>query len=312
METKPTNDRFRMRGLLPATFTPLHADGSLNLGVVEPIVEHLIHDGITGLYVCGSTGEGVSLAREERMAAAEAFIAAARGRIPVVVQVGHNSIAEARLLAAHAQSAGAAAISATPPSYFKPPTLAVLVDSMAEVAAAAPRLPFYYYHIPVMTGVTINVAALLRAGGEKIPTLAGLKFSYSAVFDLQAAAGVEDGSYNLLFGSDEMLLSGLCAGAHGAVGTTYNFAAPLFNRIIAAYDACDLPAAQRLQAHAVEMINLILSYGGVGAFKAVMSFFDLDCGPVRLPLVSLSEAEQQALRQGLAAIGFFDWGRGAE
>ena len=306
------SNRFWLNGLLPATFTPLHADGSLNLAVVEPIVEHLIRDGVTGLYVCGSTGEGVSLAREERMAAAEAFITAARGRLPVVVQIGHNSIAEARLLAAHAQSAGAAAISATPPAYFKPPTLAALVASMAEIAAAAPNLPFYYYHIPLMTGVTTNVAALLRAGGEQIPTLAGVKFSYSAVFDLQAAAAVEDGRYNLLFGSDEMLLSGLCAGAHGAVGTTYNFAAPLFNRIVAAYTACDLPTAQRLQAHAVEMINLILGYGGVGAFKAVMSFFDLDCGPVRLPLVALTHAEQQSLRHALAAIGFFDWARGTE
>jgi len=306
------SNRFRLNGLLPATFTPLHADGSLNLAVVEPIVEHLIRDGVTGLYVCGSTGEGVSLAREERMAAAEAFITAARGRVPVVVQVGHNSLAEARLLAAHAQSAGAAAMSATPPSYFKPPTLAALVASMAEIAAAAPNLPFYYYHIPLMTGVTTNVAVLLRAGGEQIPTLAGVKFSYSAVFDLQAAAAVEDGRYNLLFGSDEMLFSGLCAGAHGAVGTTYNFAAPLFNRIIAAYAACDLPTAQRLQAHAVEMIDLILGYGGVGAFKAVMSFFDLDCGPVRLPLIALTDAQQQSLRQDLAAIGFFDWARGTQ
>ena len=124
----PDSNRFWITGLVPATFTPLHPDGSLNLAVVEPMVEHLIREGVTGLYVCGSTGEGVSLAREERMAATEAFVAAARHRVPVVVQVGHNSIAEARLLAAHAQSAGAEAISATPPSYFKPPTLAALVD----------------------------------------------------------------------------------------------------------------------------------------------------------------------------------------
>lgn len=84
------SNRFWLNGLLPATFTPLHADGSLNLVVVEPMVEHLIRDGITGLYVCGSTGEGVSLAREERMATAEAFITAARGHVPVVVQIGHQ------------------------------------------------------------------------------------------------------------------------------------------------------------------------------------------------------------------------------
>lgn len=308
----PDSNRFWITGLVPATFTPLHPDGSLNLAVVAPMVEHLIREGVTGLYVCGSTGEGVSLAREERMAATEAFIAAARHRVPVVVQVGHNSIAEARLLAAHAQAAGAEAISATPPSYFKPPTLAALVDTMAEIAAAAPGLPFYYYHIPGMTGVTPNVAALLRDGSASIPNLVGVKFSHTAVFDMQGALAVEDGRYNLLFGSDEMLLSGLCGGAHGAVGSTYNFAAPLYNRIIGAYSACDMPTAQRLQAHAVEMVNVLVRHGGLPAIKAVMAFLDLDCGPVRLPLVALSAVQQQALRDDLAAIGFFDWGRGKE
>jgi N-acetylneuraminate lyase len=306
------SNRFWMTGLIPATFTPLQPDGSLKLAVVEPMVEQLIRDGVTGLYVCGSTGEGVSLTREERMAATEAFVAATRGRIPIVVQVGHNSIAEARLLAAHAQAAGADAISATPPSYFRPPTLAALVECMAEIAAAAPGLPFYYYHIPGMTGVTPNVAALLREGGGRIPTLAGVKFSHTAVFEMQAALAVEDGRYNLLFGSDEMLLSGLCAGAHGAVGSTYNFAAPLYNRILAAYAACDMATAQRLQAHAVEMVNVLVRHGGNAAIKGVMALLDLDCGPVRLPQVALTGEQQESLRQELDAIGFFRWGRGAE
>lgn len=304
-------NRFWITGLVPATFTPFHADGSLHLDLVEPMVEHLIRDGVTGLYVCGSTGEGISLTREERMETTAAFVAATRKRIPVVVQVGHNSIAEARLLAAHAQHIGADAISATPPSYFKPPTLAALVDCMAEIAAAAPELPFYYYHIPGMTGVTPNVAAFLRDGQARIPSLVGVKFSHTAVFDMQAALAVEDGRYNLLFGSDEMLLSGLAGGAHGAVGSTYNFAAPLYNTIIGAFAARDIAAAQRMQAHAVEMVNVLVRHGGNAAIKAVMAFLDLDCGPVRLPQVALTAAQQQRLRQDLEAIGFFAWGRGA-
>ena len=303
--------RFWITGLVPATFTPFHADGSLNLGLVEPLVEHLIRDGVTGLYVCGSTGEGISLTREERMATSAAFVAATRKRIPVVVQVGHNSIAEARLLAAHAQSVGADAISATPPSYFKPPTLTALIDSMAEIAAAAPDLPFYYYHTPGMTGVTPNIAALVRDGQASIPTLVGVKFTHHPVFNMQAALAVEDGRYNLLFGSDEMMLSGLCGGAHGAVGSTYNFAAPLFNRIIAAFTARDMPTAQRLQAHAVEMVNVLVRHGGNAAIKSVMAFLDLDCGPVRLPQVALTREQQERLRQELNTIGFFVWGREA-
>ena len=152
------------------------------------------------------------------------------------MQVGHNSIAEAWLLAAHAQEVGADAISATPPSYFKPPTQAAFVDCMAEIAAAASDLPFYYYHIPGMTGVTSNVAALLREGKPRIPSLVGVKFSHPAVFDMQAAVAVEDGRYNVLFGSDEMLLSGLAGGRTGRWQHLQLYL-PLFNRIMAAFAA---------------------------------------------------------------------------
>ena len=135
----------RREGLIAATYTPLRSNGSLNLDRVPPLVEHLLGDGVGGLYVCGSTGEGVSLTGDERRAVAEAYTAAAAGRVAVIVQVGHNSLAEARSLAEHAQQIGADAISATCPSYFKISTAELLVDCMAEAAAGAPDLPFYYY-----------------------------------------------------------------------------------------------------------------------------------------------------------------------
>ena len=81
-----------LKGLVAATVTPLHDDGSLNLDQVGPLVERLLKQGVEGLYVCGSTGEGISLTGEERRAVAAAYVGATRQRIPVVVQVGHNSL----------------------------------------------------------------------------------------------------------------------------------------------------------------------------------------------------------------------------
>src|SRR5436190_14860226 len=143
----------------------MRADGSLHLEVVGPMVEQLLRDGISGIYAAGSTGEGVSLTSSERMEVAHAYVQAARGRVPIVIQVGHNSLAEARQLAAHAQRIGAAAISATPPTYFKPETMDALVDCLAEITAGAPGLPFYHYHIPMKTGVGFEMTELLRVGG---------------------------------------------------------------------------------------------------------------------------------------------------
>jgi N-acetylneuraminate lyase len=301
---------FHIHGLVPAVFTPMHMDGSLNLGQIGPIVDQLIAEGVRGLYVCGSTGEGVLLTSEERRAVAEAYVRASAKRIPVIVQVGHNSLAEARGLAEHAQAIGADAISATPPTYFKPESLEMLVRCLSEITAAAPELPFYYYHIPRKTGVEVDAVRFLELCAQKLPSLVGIKYSYFTVFELQACTEVEGGRYNLLFGSDEMLLSGLSAGAHGAVGSTYNFAAPLYQRIIDAFERSDLKEAQRLQGLSVKMIREIMNYEAMPSLKAMMKLIGLDCGASRLPLETLSPDDLEGLRSRLEAIGYFEWGRG--
>ncbi|HSG91756.1 MAG TPA: dihydrodipicolinate synthase family protein, partial [Pseudomonadales bacterium] len=175
-----------IHGLIAATFTPMHDDGRLRLELVPDMVDRLVARGVEGLYVCGSTGEGPLLTGAERRAVADAFVRAAAGRLPVIVQVGHTSLVEARELAEHAQAVGADAISATPATYFKPKTLADVLDGIEAVAGGAPGLPFFYYHIPPITGVDVDVAELLPLAAERVPTLAGVKFSSSLVHEVAA------------------------------------------------------------------------------------------------------------------------------
>ena len=301
-------NRFWITGLVPATFTPMHEDGSLNLAQVQTIVDHLATQQVTALFVCGSTGESAALTTAERQATLEAFVTAATGRIPVIAHVGHTSLAAARLLAAHAQQVGAAAIAALPPFYVKPASVDVLVACMAEIAAAAPELPFYYYHIPGLTGVNLDMVEFLRQGAERIPTLAGIKYSSPTLYEFQACLDAAGGRFNLLFGVDEMLLSGLATGAHGAVGSTYNFAAPLYHAIMQAFAAGELAEAQRLQRLSAQMVRTVVGrYRGAAALKAMMAFAGLDCGPTRLPQVALTPAEIEALHGDLATLGFLEW-----
>jgi N-acetylneuraminate lyase len=301
------NQKLKITGLVPATFTPMHDDGSLNLDMIPALAVRLMNQGASGLYVNGSTGEGVSMTSDERRAAAEAWVEAVEGRIPVIVQVGHNSLAEARGLAAHAQAIGATAISATPPNYFKPKTLDTLIDCMTFVAAGAPDLPYYYYHIPAVTGVDFDMVELLRLGAQRIPTLAGVKYSKPTIFEMQACTLFDGGRYNILFGSDEMLLSGLVGGAHGAVGSTYNYAIPLYQAVIAAYQAEDMVEAQRLQGVAAQLVRPIYRFGGAPALKAVMKIIGLDCGPSRLPQQTLTPAQVDALEREMTELGLFEW-----
>jgi N-acetylneuraminate lyase len=307
------NNNFWIEGIVPAVFTPMRGDGSINFDMIKPMVEHLLADRVSAIYVCGSTGEGPSLSTDERMAVTQAYVDAVSGRIPVIVQVGHNSLKQAYRLAEHAQEIGADALSAIPPVYFKIDSLDTLLLCLAEITAGAPDLPFYYYHIPRLTSVQIDVVEFLRRGAQCLPTLHGVKYSTFTMWEFQACVNLDGGRFNLLFGADEMLLSGLVVGAHGAVGSTYNFAAPLYNRIIAAYHRGDMDEAKRLQGLSVEMIQPINKYGppsnNAPSLKAMMKHLDLDCGPMRLPQISLTEEKQDLLGQDMKAIGFYEWGR---
>jgi N-acetylneuraminate lyase len=299
--------RGQLSGLIAATFTPMLSDGALNLSMAKPIVDHLLASGVSGLYVCGSTGEGPLLTTEERKATAAAYVEAAAGRLPVVVQVGHSSIVEARQLAEHAAQIGADATSAVAPYYFKPSSVNVLVDCLAEIAGGAPKLPFYYYHIPELSGVNVDPVELLARVSAQVPNFAGIKYTAPTTDEYQTLLGAEGGRFCILFGRDEMLLSGLAVGAPGAVGSTYNFAAPLYRRVMAAYQRGDIREAQRWQGCAVAMVRVILRFRGHAGLKAMMSILGLDCGPNRLPVVALNSDEVASMRRELTAIGFFDW-----
>lgn len=292
--------------MIAATFTPLDEKGDLRLEAVSPMVEKLIDWGVEGIFVCGSTGEGPSLATRERMDLTEAFIKAAAGRIRTFVHVGHNSLREAADLAAHAVEAGADFISATPPCYFKIGSVSSLVDCLKQIISAVPEAPFYYYHIPWLTGVELDMVEFLSRAGDELPSLKGIKYTTPKIHEFQACLGYEDGRYDLLYGTDEMMLSALAVGARGFIGSTYNFAAPLYRRITEAYEAGDMSLASSLQYKVIELVRIIVKHGGLPAQKAIMGLLGADCGPARPPLVALEARETGRLERDLEQIGFFE------
>lgn len=295
-----------LTGLLPAAHTPMHGDGNLNLDVIERQAKAFRASGLSGVFVCGTTGEGYSLTLSERMEVAERWNAFAKDNFVLIVNVSHLCLKDCKALAAHAQKIGAYAIAVMAPCFFKPASAEDLALFCAEVAAGAPQLPFYYYHLPAFTGVDIQGFDFLTAAAERIPTLAGMKFTHKNLMDFNRCLAFEGGRFNVLYGHDEMLLSALILGARGAVGSTYNFAAPLFGRIMAAYEAGDLTAARNEQTRACEMISILEQFGGLPAGKAVMKLVGLDCGPPRLPQRDLSARRCEELREELERIGFFE------
>ncbi len=295
----------KLTGLIAAPYTPMLPDGSVNPGIIPDMADHLQKEGVVGVFICGTTGEGASLTVNERMLLAEQWVAHAGDRLAVIVHVGHHSVYEARRLAEHAQSVQADGIAALAPSFFKPASIDSLVSYCAAVAEAAPALPFFYYHIPSMTGITLSMPEFLRAGSKHIPTLSGIKFSASDLMQFHRCATMECGRYTMFFGSDEMLLGALAMGAEGAVGSTYNYAATNYLRMVEAFKQGNMETARRLSGHAVALVEVLLKYGVIRAGKTIMAMRGIDCGEARLPLMPLSAEQKKSLYEDVRALAIF-------
>jgi N-acetylneuraminate lyase len=298
----------RLHGLTAAVHTPLDPAGELHLPAVERQAGHLLAAGVAAVFVGGTAGESHSLTVGERLALAGRWAEVARGtRLRVVVHAGANCLPDARALAAHARQIGAAAVSALAPSHFRPTTLDALAGWCAAVAGAAPGVPFYYYDIPSLTGVPVPAADLLGQAADRVPTLAGAKVSNPDLAAYQRCQRAGGGRFDLPWGVDECLLAAVALGAAGGVGSGYNFAAPVFGRLLAAAAAGDLPAARAEQRRAAELADLVAGAGGLAAGKAVMGFLGVDVGPPRPPLVPLTSDAAARLRADLDRLGFFGW-----
>lgn len=282
----------------------MNPDGSLKLEAIERQARSLSENGVNGAFICGTTGEGLALTTPERMRVAERWVAVAPERLKVIVHVGHPSVEESHALATHAQSIGAHAIAAMTPAFIRPERAEEVVEFCARAAAGAPSLPFYYYHFPALTRVEVPVLELLKLAATRIRNFAGVKFTDENLMSYAQCLNYEQGRFNILFGRDEILLAALALGAGGAVGSTYNFMAPVYHRLIAAFKSSDLESARRFQAHAIEIIAIMSRRGGLAAGKAMMKIFGIDCGPVRPPLRNLGPDELMGLEHELARAGF--------
>ncbi|HAC89524.1 MAG TPA: dihydrodipicolinate synthetase [Planctomycetaceae bacterium] len=295
--------------LIAAPFTPFHPDRSLNLDAIDSYVQWLIKLGVKGAFVCGTTGEGALLTVQERKSIAQRWVQVASGQLRIIVHVGHLCLADCRELAAHAQAIGANGTSCLAPFFFKPLDHLGLVDWCQQVAEAAPELPFYYYHIPSMTGFPIQVHSFLDAAAGRIPNLAGVKFTHDDMSDLKLCVNHASGKNEIFFGRDEKLLAAIQLGVQAAVGSTYNYAAPLYLELNRAFHSGDLAQAQQLQALAVQMIDLLGGYGGssLALFKRFMSHVAVECGPTRLPLVEPDDAAFAEVLQRVDASPLKKW-----
>uniref|UniRef100_A0A8C6Y6G3 N-acetylneuraminate lyase n=1 Tax=Naja naja TaxID=35670 RepID=A0A8C6Y6G3_NAJNA len=267
---------------------------NINLSLIRQYVDYLINQqGVKNVFVNGTTGEGLSLSIQERKQLAEEWVTQGKNKLDhVIIHVGSLSLPESKDLAKHAAQIGADGISVISPFFFKQVNKDELVAFFRDVASEAPNIPFYYYHIPPITGIKFCAEELLDSMKEQIPTFKGVKFSDRDLLDLrQCVQKSEQDHFVFMYGVDEQLLSALVIGANGAVGSTYNYLGKIHNLILEAFAAGDLYTAQKYEFCIQEFFGFLISLGfGVPQIKAIMTLVSgIPMGPPRLPLSPVSD-----------------------
>lgn len=305
----------KIHGLINAPFTPFHEDGSLNLEPIPAYAALLARNGLKGVFINGSSGEGYMLTEEERMQLAETWMDAAskvkttKGEdFKVIVHVGSTSVTSSRRLAAHAQKIGAWGIGAMATPFPKIGSVEQLCQYCENIACGAPELPFYYYHIPAFNGAFLSMYEFLKAADGRIPNLAGIKYTFESLYEYNRCRRYKNGKFDMLHGQDETILPCLAmGGAQGGIGGTTNYNGCNLVGIIDAWEAGDLEKARELQNFSQDVIDVICNFrGNIVGGKRIMKLIGLDLGPNRVPFMTVTDEEEVELKRQLEAINFFE------
>lgn len=295
-------------GLIDAPFTPFLANGDVNLQPIAAYAAMLHKNGLKGAFINGSSGEGYMLTVEERMALAEEWMKAAPEGFKVIVHVGSCCLRDSARLAQHAARIGAWGIGSMAPPFPHVGRIEDLVKYCETIAAAAPSLPFYFYHIPAFNGCCLPMLDLLKAVDGRIPNFAGIKYTFESLYEYNQCRLYKDGKYDMLHGQDETILAELAlGGAQGGICGTSNYNGRGLVAILDCWAKGDIEGARRHQDYAQAVINVICHYrGNIVAGKRIMKLLGFDLGPNRVPFQNMTEEEEQRMRQELEDIDFFN------
>ena len=294
----------RFEGLIAAPFAPMNGRGEVMYDRIESYYDFLDKNKVVGAFINGSTGEGVSLSQMEKMKITEEWTRRAKVRktVKVISLVGGTSYVECIENAIHAQECGVYAIALLAPYYFKPASAKQLAEFISKVAEKVPDLPVYFYHIPVLSGCNVAMLDLLKEAALYIPNLVGVKYTHEDFMDFLSCTHFMDGKYEMMWGRDENMLSALILGTRSAVGSTFNYAAPVYLQMIDAFDKGDFVAARKLQQQSIDMIMLLGKYGGISTGKAYMKYVGFDCGEFRSPVKNMGEHKYEKFSEDVRAL----------
>ena len=290
------------RGILPALCTALTDDGQeIDMDRQRMLSRALLDSGSQGFFVCGGTGEGKAMSVPERMNVAAVVADEVAGQVPIILQVGACSTADAVELAQHAAHIeGIDAVASVAP-IDKPNDLDAAVTHYRAIGEAT-ELPFYVYWLHGEADKAVTADSFLDAMGS-VPHFAGIKFTDHNLYLFGQLIDRSGGRINAISGPDEMALPAMCMGGDAAIGSTYNIMPKIYLEMRRAFDAGELDGARTCQLHANRVIRILIEVGLLAGIKAILGWRGTPVGPPRV-VPPLDDAGEQRLRVELDALDF--------
>ncbi|MEC0238875.1 dihydrodipicolinate synthase family protein [Paenibacillus dokdonensis] len=282
------------QGIYIAMYSAYDEAGNVDQDRVRKLARYYVGKGVKGLYVGGSSGEGILQNAEERKQVLEAVMEEVKGELTIIVHVGANSTREAVELSMHAEKVGADIISAVPSIYYRLPEAAV--ETHWQHMIDSTNLPFIIYNIPQTTGFTLSTSLLAKLAEQD--KVIGVKMSGESTFELQQYKETGGSMFLVFNGPDEQFLAGRIMGADGGIGGTYGVMPELFVKLNSLFIGNRIEEAQALQTKINGFIKKLLGYPSLyGACKYILSLRGIETGAPRLPLLPVRPEHHASLAE---------------
>ncbi|MDP9877508.1 4-hydroxy-tetrahydrodipicolinate synthase [Variovorax boronicumulans] len=289
-------DASRLRGIIPAIPTPVHADDTINEHATKALLAYLLEQGIDGVLPLGGTGEYGALARAERVKMARLTVEAVAGQVPVIPGVLDPGFHDAMDAGKAFADVGADALLVLTP-YYTNPTQAGIRDYFLRYADSSP-LPIMIYEIPYRTRIAIAPEILHELSRHE--RIIGMKACNTDMYHfLRTIAGVDD-SFAVLSGEDTLFPLHVAAGARGGIVVTASLLPRAWRNIYDAAREGRTEEALSLHRDLMPLMNLAFAETNPGPMKSVMDLIGVNAPEMLAPLVPPAPELQQAMRAELS------------
>jgi len=302
MNPATADNPLSLDGVFPPIPTPFNTDGDIDLDRLRDNLDRWNEQPLSGYVVGGSNGEFVSLTPDERVE----VVQEARVTIPsdrlLIAGSGMESTRATVDLTLQMAGVGADAVIVVTPSYYKRfMSAAALENHYRQVADVSP-VPIILYSVPANTGVDLQLEAVVRLANH--PNVVGIKDSGGSVAKIGAMVHETPDGFQVLAGSAGFFLGALAVGAVGTVAALANIAGPELVEMLTQFRSGNLALAQEIQKRLIEVNTAVTTRFGVPGLKAALDMMGYYGGPVRSPLLPLSDEERGTIRWVLEKAGF--------